>query len=90
MLDWNVNQDDELLQLIKQQHEDICEIMEPQVCDHDIHGNEMDRIDRSFHKLCTWLEAAGVSNPKKLSYYEFQVKIDYFEELKLKNPRHDE
>lgn len=36
-------------------------------------------MDLEFETLCAALESNGVLNPKKLSVFEFNAKIDYFE-----------
>ena len=42
------------------------------------------QMDLSFAKLCTSLEEAGIANPRLLSVFDFNVKINYFEEKNKK------
>lgn len=46
--------------------------------------NILNEMDISFENVCTALEEAGVNNPKKLTVFEFQSKIIYFESKKPK------
>ena len=41
--------------------------------------NVMLQMDLSFERLCTSIEEAGIKEPKKLTVFEFNSKLDYFE-----------
>jgi len=41
-------------------------------------------MDLSFGKLCAGMEESGISNPKKLSVFDFNAKLDYLEEKNKK------
>lgn len=71
--------------MIQAEFDYITAILKPKIFDHLVPGNIIDQIDKSFLKLCTSLEANGVLSPKKISYYEFNAKIDYFEEVNTRN-----
>jgi len=47
--------------------------------------NVMLQMDLSFAKLCTSLEEAGIASPRLLSVFDFNVKINYFEEKNKKS-----
>ncbi len=70
------------MDLIQAEYDYISAMMQPKIYDYDIRDNIIDQVDKSFIKLCTSLEANGIPNPKQLSYYEFNLKIDYFEDIK--------
>lgn len=42
------------------------------------------QMDLSFSRLCTSMEEAGVQNPNKLTVFDFNVRLDYFEEKNKK------
>lgn len=41
-------------------------------------------MDAAFEDVCSAMQEAGVSDPKKLSTFEFYYKIQYFEAKKQK------
>lgn len=41
-------------------------------------NNAVNQIDLSFSKLCASLEDAGVQNPRDLSVYDFNVRLDFY------------
>ena len=47
--------------------------------------NAVKNINLSFYKICAALEEAGVNNPKELSVFEFNVKLDHFYNKKKQN-----
>lgn len=49
----------------------------------------INQMDVSFENLCASLEEAGVSRPKKLSVFEFNQRIAYYQE-KAKNNKAEE
>lgn len=48
----------------------------------DDDNDDLVKIDLGFEILCASLEEAGVTNPKSLSTYEFEAKINYFNSKK--------
>jgi len=44
--------------------------------------NEMKEMDVSFENLCASMEEAGVSHPNKLTVFQFNQRIEYFQKKK--------
>ena len=42
--------------------------------------NSLIQMDLSFGKLCASLEEAGIKEPKNLTVFDFNTKLDYFQE----------
>lgn len=42
--------------------------------------NEIIRMDIAFQKVCTSMEEVGVKDPAKLTVFEFESKVDYYED----------
>ncbi len=47
--------------------------------------NILKDMDIAFEDVCAAMEEAGVNNPKKLSVFEFNQRIEYFNKKKSKN-----
>lgn len=82
MLRYIIEGDDSMINLIQYEYDYISSVLTPKIFDHMVANNIVDQIDKSFIRLCTSLESNGISNPKLLPYYEFNAKIDYFEEVR--------
>jgi len=49
------------------------------------HESILNEIDLSFERLCSSLEEAGVQQPKKMSVFEFNQRVDYYKEKHKKD-----
>jgi hypothetical protein len=43
------------------------------------HRNEITKMDLEHERICAHLESNGIANPKTLTVFEFQAKLDFFE-----------
>jgi hypothetical protein len=53
-------------------------LMTPKNLDSHDPDNFILKIERSFENLCGTLEDLGVSNPKRLTVFEFYSRIDFY------------
>lgn len=70
--------------LIRSIDDYVMSLNAPKIFDSNSEDNALVAMDLSFEKLCTSMEEAGISTPKKLTVFEFNGKLDYFESKKTK------
>jgi len=51
--------------------------------------NIINTIDKSFEQLCASLEESGVQSPKKMTTFEFNQRVDYYQEKAKKIKDHE-
>lgn len=62
----------------------VISINTPKIFSNESEDNVLRGMDLSFENLCASMEEAGINNPKGLSVFEFNSKLDYFESKKPK------
>lgn len=75
-----LSQDNKELELIRDADDYLLSTIAPKEYDERKPESVVNQMDKSFEKICSTLEEVGVSNPKNLSIFEFESRIEYFRE----------
>lgn len=72
-----VSGDEDLLERISILEEALIE--PPKIFNPSNPNNEITKMDLEFENICASLENEGIQNPKYLTVFEFNAKLQYFE-----------
>ena len=65
----------------------MLSINSPKVFANESDDNILRAMDLAFQKLVTSMEEVGINKPNKLTVFEFNSKLDYFETKNKPNTR---
>lgn len=60
----------------------LFQLSAPQEFNFSSENNILRELDLSFENLCACLEEAGIKEPKNLTVFELNQRVDYFEKKK--------
>lgn len=73
------NSDDKFLSLINSVNEYLSKVDQPKNFNYSDPNNYISSFRKSFSHICTSLEELGINNPSKLTVFDFNSKVEYFE-----------
>lgn len=79
--------DKKWLEIANESQEWIFKFMQPPRLQLHKADNELTQIDRDFSQLCTWLQTEGIVQPERLSVYDLEQRLIFFQKRYAKQNR---